>query len=107
MASEYDDRPPGIPLWFKVGLVIVAAIAVWLAVGLLVSTLRLALAFAGYVIVAFLCRPIRGDPHVHDDESLEIRYFDRSSLPPMRPDQSLRFHSRRPDAQSGTAPPCL
>src|SRR5437016_5819621 len=44
-----------------------------------------------YVIVAFLCRPIRGEPHVHDDESLEIRYFDRSSLPPMRPDQSLRL----------------
>ena len=27
MASEYDDRPPGIPLWFKVGLVIVAFLA--------------------------------------------------------------------------------
>jgi len=54
MASEYDGTPPGIPWWFKVGLVIVAAIAVWLAVGLLFATLRLALAFAGYVIVAFL-----------------------------------------------------
>ena len=54
MASEYDDRPPGIPLWFKVGLVIVAAIAVCVAVGLLFATLRLALAFAGYVVVAFL-----------------------------------------------------
>jgi hypothetical protein len=54
MASEYDDRPPGIPLWFKVGIVIVAAIAVWLAVGLVFATLRLALAFAGYVVVAFL-----------------------------------------------------
>jgi hypothetical protein len=54
MASEYDARPPGIPLWFKVGLVIVAAIGVWLAVGILFATLRFALAFAGYVIVAFL-----------------------------------------------------
>jgi hypothetical protein len=54
MASEYDDRPPGIPLWFKIGLVIVAAIAVWLAVGIVFATLRVALAFAGYVIVAFL-----------------------------------------------------
>lgn len=54
MASEYDDTSPGIPLWFKVGLVVVAAIGVWLAVGLLVTTLRLALAFAGYVVVAFL-----------------------------------------------------
>ena len=53
MASEYDGSP-GVPWWFKVGLVIVAAIAVWLAVGLLFATLRLALAFAGYVIVAFL-----------------------------------------------------
>ena len=53
MASEYDGAP-GVPWWFKVGLVIVAAIAVWLAVGLLFATLRLALAFAGYVIVAFL-----------------------------------------------------
>ena len=54
MASEYDNTSPGVPLWFKVGLVIAAAIAVWLAVGLLFATLRLALAFAGYVIVAFL-----------------------------------------------------
>jgi uncharacterized membrane-anchored protein len=54
MASEYEEAPPRIPWWFKVGLVIVAAIAVWLAVGLLFATLRLALAFAGYVIVAFL-----------------------------------------------------
>jgi hypothetical protein len=54
MASEYDDTSPGIPLWFKVGLIIVAAIAVWLAVGLLFATLRVALAFAGYLIVAFL-----------------------------------------------------
>jgi hypothetical protein len=53
VASEYDGAP-GVPWWFKVGLVIVAAIAVWLAVGLLFATLRLALAFAGYVIVAFL-----------------------------------------------------
>lgn len=54
MASEYDDTPPGIPLWFKIGLVIVAALAVWLAVGLLFTTVRVALAFAGYIIVAFL-----------------------------------------------------
>jgi hypothetical protein len=54
LASEYDDRPPAIPLWFKVGLVIVAALAVWLAFGLLFTTLRIAFAFAGYIIVAFL-----------------------------------------------------
>lgn len=54
MASDDDETSPGIPWWFKVGLVIVAAIAVWLAVGILFATLRVALAFAGYVIVAFL-----------------------------------------------------
>jgi hypothetical protein len=54
VAADYDDTSPGIPLWFKVGLVIVAAIGVWLAVGILFATLRVALAFAGYVIVAFL-----------------------------------------------------
>jgi hypothetical protein len=54
MASDDNETSPGIPLWFKVGLVIVAAIGVWLAVGVLFATLRVALAFAGYVIVAFL-----------------------------------------------------
>jgi hypothetical protein len=54
MPSDYDDTSPGIPLWFKVGLVVVAAIAVWVAAGLLFATVRLALAFAGYVVVAFL-----------------------------------------------------
>ena len=58
MASEYDDTSPGIPWWFKVGLVIVVAIGVWLAVGILFATLRVALAFAGYVIVAFLAYQI-------------------------------------------------
>jgi uncharacterized membrane-anchored protein len=57
MASDYG-RAPAIPLWFKIGLVIVAAIAVWLAVGLLWTTLRLALAFAGYVVVGFLAYQI-------------------------------------------------
>jgi hypothetical protein len=52
--ADYDDTSTGIPLWFKIGLVIVVAIGVWLAVGLLFATLRLALAFAGYIIVAFL-----------------------------------------------------
>jgi hypothetical protein len=54
MPSDYDDTSPGIPLWFKVGLVVVAAIAVWVAAGILFATVRLALAFAGYVVVAFL-----------------------------------------------------
>jgi 8-oxo-dGTP pyrophosphatase MutT (NUDIX family) len=44
-----------------------------------------------YVIVTFRCRPIAGEPHVHDDESLEIRYLDPNALPPMRPDQLVRL----------------
>ena len=43
-----------------------------------------------YVIVAFVCRPIAGEAHVHDDESLEIRYFAPDALPELREDQRLR-----------------
>lgn len=39
-----------------------------------------------YVITTFLCRPVRGEPRVNDDESLEIRYFAPDALPPMRED---------------------
>jgi len=53
MASE-EDSSRGVRRWLRVGQLIVDAIAVWLAVGLIFATLRLALAFAGYVIVAFL-----------------------------------------------------
>ena len=43
-----------------------------------------------YVIVTFLCEPMAGEPHVHDDESLEIRYFSTDALPTLRKDQRLR-----------------
>jgi len=43
-----------------------------------------------YVIATFLCRPISGVAHVHDDESLEIRYFAPDALPELRADQRLR-----------------
>lgn len=54
MASEYDDTGSAIPWPVKIAFVILIAFAVWLAVGLIFTTLRLALAFAGYIIVAFL-----------------------------------------------------
>ncbi len=46
---------------------------------------------AQYVITAFRCRPVSGTPHVHDDESLEVRYFGLDELPELRPDHRLRI----------------
>src|SRR4051794_6548379 len=33
--------------------------------------------------VVFACRPVGGEPCVHDDESLEVRYFSTDTLPTM------------------------
>ncbi len=46
---------------------------------------------AQYVITAFRCRPVSGTPHVHDDESLDVRYFALDRLPALRPDHRLRI----------------
>jgi 8-oxo-dGTP pyrophosphatase MutT (NUDIX family) len=46
---------------------------------------------AQYVITAFRCRPVSGTPHVHDDESLEVRYFALDELPALRPDHRMRI----------------
>jgi hypothetical protein len=54
MASEYDDTSPAIPWPVKIAFIILLAFAVWLVLGIAVTTLRIALAFAGYIIVAFL-----------------------------------------------------
>ena len=54
MASEYDDSSGGLPWFVVVAIIILLALAVWLAVGLLFTTLRFAFAIAGYIIVAFL-----------------------------------------------------
>jgi hypothetical protein len=54
MASDYDDTTSAIPWPVKIAFVILLAFVVWLAVGLIFTTLRLAFAFAGYIIVAFL-----------------------------------------------------
>ncbi len=34
-----------------------------------------------YLSVSFLCRAIGGQPHVHDDESLEVRFYPLDHLP--------------------------
>lgn len=36
-----------------------------------------------YVSITFVCRPVSGMPHPHDDESLEMRYFPPEQLPPL------------------------
>src|SRR5205814_6444052 len=41
---------------------------------------------AQYVITAFRCRVIEGEPRVNDDESLEVRYFAPDALPELRAD---------------------
>ncbi len=57
---------------------------------------------AQYVITAFRCRPIDGEPRVNDDESLEIRYFPLTELPEdLREDHLLRIlHAAEPDTTS-------
>jgi hypothetical protein len=54
MASDYDSTGGGVPWPVTIAIVLVLAVAAWLAIGLIFTTLRLALAFAGYIIVAFL-----------------------------------------------------
>lgn len=44
-----------------------------------------------YVVTVFRCRPVGGHPHVHDDESLEVRYFAFDQLPELRPDHRARI----------------
>lgn len=45
-----------------------------------------------YIIsISFACRPIRGEPRVNDDESLEVRYFAPDQFPPMMERSRLRI----------------
>jgi 8-oxo-dGTP pyrophosphatase MutT (NUDIX family) len=44
-----------------------------------------------YVVTAFRCRPVRGAPHVHDDESLEVGYFPLDRLPEISADHRARI----------------
>jgi ADP-ribose pyrophosphatase YjhB (NUDIX family) len=40
---------------------------------------------AHYITVVFLCRPISGEPHAHDEENFDARYFPSAKLPEMKP----------------------
>ena len=39
-----------------------------------------------YISIVFRCRPIGGNPHVHDDENTDVRYFPLAALPELRAD---------------------
>jgi ADP-ribose pyrophosphatase YjhB (NUDIX family) len=39
-----------------------------------------------YLTVAYRCEVVGGEPRVADDESLEVRFFDRDEMPELRPD---------------------
>lgn len=43
---------------------------------------------AQYLTVAYRCEALDGEPRVADDESLEVRFFDTSQLPPLREDMA-------------------
>jgi 8-oxo-dGTP diphosphatase len=54
-----------------------------------------------YVDITFVCRPTAGEPHVGDDESLDIRYFAPGALPAMRPIHYDRIgHALRNDPRA-------
>jgi len=42
-----------------------------------------------YLRIAFLCRPVSGEARVNDDESLEVRYFPLTDLPPLLPQDRI------------------
>ena len=39
-----------------------------------------------YLDLTFLCQWVAGEPHVADDESVDVGWFRRDALPPVRPD---------------------
>jgi 8-oxo-dGTP pyrophosphatase MutT (NUDIX family) len=57
-----------------------------------------------YTVTAFRCRPIGGEPHVHDDESLEVRYFGLDELPELRPDHRKRIDHALQDGPAHFTP---
>lgn len=54
---------------------------------------------AAYVVTTFCCTALEGQPHVNDDESLEVGYFAVDALPPLPESQLVRVR----DALSGEA----
>ena len=46
---------------------------------------------AQYLDITFRCRHVEGDPHVADDESTDVAWFDSLDLPPMQAAHRLRI----------------
>jgi ADP-ribose pyrophosphatase YjhB (NUDIX family) len=44
-----------------------------------------------YVAITFLCRVVGGTLKISDDESLDLRFFDTSNLPPLREEHRARL----------------
>ncbi len=59
-----------------------------------------------YFTISFLCKPLSGEPHVNDDESLDVAYFPLDALPPLREDHQMRLkHALADRAEAFFAPP--
>ncbi len=52
---------------------------------------------AQFVITAFVCKPLEGEPRVNDDESLEVGYFPLTALPELSPLHRLRIEHAMAD----------
>ncbi|WP_406056306.1 NUDIX hydrolase [Kribbella sp. NBC_00889] len=51
-----------------------------------------------FLDLCFRCRPLRGEPRVNDDESLEVRWWPLDDLPPLAPRElTLIQHALSPD----------
>lgn len=46
---------------------------------------------AQFIITAFVCKALDGEPRVNDDESLEVRYFPLTDLPELGSQHRLRI----------------
>jgi 8-oxo-dGTP pyrophosphatase MutT (NUDIX family) len=58
-----------------------------------------------YIITAFRCQVVEGQPRVNDDESLEVRYFPVGALPELRPDHRRRIEHALRDGEPFFQPP--
>ena len=53
-----------------------------------------------YLDLCFRCRPLRGEPRVNDDESLDVRWWPLTDLPPLDPRElTLIKYALSPDPQ--------
>lgn len=58
-----------------------------------------------YLDLCFLCRPLRGEARVNDDESLEVAWFPQDDLPPLSPRElTYLTRARTPGLVGGFVP---